>query len=626
MYGQLLGKDFYVTIPDLENSIENNGMARISRRKKDQPKVVNAFYIYKRLFAYVRRFWVEILIACVASMLYSSVDAWFVRFLQPLLNKGLIAKDHHFLHMAPFLVMGVFLFRGLASFFSNYFMTSASRSVIMCLRQDVFKHLQQLPARFYDHTTSGQVLSVLLYGVEQVANASADVLTIAIQASFLVLGLIAVMLSISWKLTLIYFTILPAVAIIMRLASLRIRRLTLRIQESIAEISHCAEENIDGYKVVRAFEGQDHEIRRFNKATKVNWQREMKVVTARSISLSAVQFITAGALAFTLYIATLDIADSILTAGGFVAMVVSMLALIKPMKDLAMVQNKLYRGLAGAQNVFELIDEKPEVDNGQIPLARAIGKIEFFDVSFEYDNGKKVLQDISFTVNPGEIVALVGRSGSGKSTLVSLLPHFYDNYAGDIKIDGVSIRDYSLKDLRRQFSLVSQNVILFQESVEKNISYGRFEGVTKEEVIEAAKASYAMEFIEKLPEGFNSLIGENGVLLSGGQRQRIAIARAILKDAPILILDEATSALDTESERYIQAALEELMKKRTTLVIAHRLSTIEHADKIIVMDEGKIIEMGKHEELLARNGHYAKLHRMQFKDIPQLVEATANAV
>jgi subfamily B ATP-binding cassette protein MsbA len=593
---------------------------------KETPRhVANAFDIYARLFNYVRLYWPALVIAGIASMIYSGVDSWFIYFLKPLLNKGLVNKNKIFLANAPWIVLGVFLLRGAASFLSNYFIASASRGVIMNLRQNLFTHLQRLPARFYDHSSTGQVLSVLLYGIDQVANASADVLTTAIQAVFLIIGLVFVMFTISWKLTLLYFIIIPLVTVIMRVASLRIRRLSLGIQDSIADISHCTEENIEGYKVVRSFEGQEYETEKFNKAARNNRQSEMKVVVARTLSVSGVQIITAAALSMTLYIATLDIADSLITPGGFVAMVAAMLALLKPMKDLAFVQNKLYRGLAGAQKVFELMDEKVEEDKGTQTITRAKGKIEFSQIDFHYDDTKKVLADISFTIKPGEVVALVGRSGSGKSTLVSLLPRFYDNYTGDIKMDDVSIRDYRLKDLRRQFALVSQNITLFHDTVYNNIAYGRFDAVTEEQVIAAAKASYAMDFIQDLPQGIHSIVGENGVLLSGGQRQRIAIARAILKDAPILILDEATSALDTESERYIQAALEELMKSRTTLVIAHRLSTVEHANKIIVLDEGKMLEVGTHEELLAGNGHYAKLYNMQFRDAPHLLEA-ANEV
>ena len=589
-------------------------------------QVANAYDIYSRLFHYVRRYWIALVVAAVASMIYSGVDAWFIYFLKPLLNKGLVAKNRSFLTNAPLLVLGVFLLRGVANFFSSYCISFASRGVIMNLRQDLFSHLQRLPARYYDHTSSGQVLSVLLYGVDQVANASADVLTTAVQSLFLIVGLVLVMFSVSWKITLMYFAVLPMVTVIMRVASLRIRRISLSIQDSIADLSHCAEENIEGYKVVRAFEGQEYEVEKFNQATRSNMQREMKVVIARSISVSMVAVITAAALSLTLYIATLDIADSLLSPGGFVAMVAAMLMLLKPLKDLAFVQNKLYRGLAGAQTVFELLDEKVEEDKGVVPLDKSRGHIEFVNVNFTYNDEKNVLDSVSFTVRPGEVVALVGRSGSGKSSLVSLLSRLYDNFTGDILLDGVSIRDYPLKDLRRQFATVSQGVTLFHDTVANNIAYGRFDQVSREEIAAAAQAAHAMEFIERLPEKMDSLIGENGVLLSGGQRQRIAIARAVLKRAPILILDEATSALDTESERYIQSALETLMKSCTTLVIAHRLSTVEHADKIIVMDEGRMIEAGSHQELLALNGHYSRLYHMQFKDIQPAMNTVGNTM
>lgn len=583
-------------------------------QSKPRPKRIgNALQIYMRLFGYVKRYSLAIVIAVIASMVYSGIDAWFISFLKPLLNKGLIAKDQHFLHYAPFLVLGFFVLKGVASFFSNYFIAHASRGVIMLLRQNIFAHLQKLPAKFYDHTSSGHILAIVLYSVEQVANASADVLITAVQAIFLAAGLVIVMVSISWKLTLLYFIIIPLVVLIMRIASLRIRRLSLKIQDSMADLSHHAEENIESYKVVRAFEGQGFETDKFNKAVKLNRAREMKVVVSRSLSASSVQFISAAALALTLYVATLDIADAILTPGGFVSMITAMLALLKPMKDLSQVQNKLYRGLAGAQTVFELIDEKPEKDHGQEKIARAKGRIEFKRVHFAYDQDKNVLRDVNLTVEPLEVVAFVGRSGSGKSTLISLLTRFYDDYSGDILLDGNDIRRYELLELRRQFALVSQHVNLFHDTIRNNIAYGRTE-INDDEIIAAAKAAYAYEFIQQLPNGLDTIIGENGVLLSGGQRQRIAIARALLKDAPILILDEATSALDTESEREIQKALHGLMQKRTTLIIAHRLSTIPHAHKIVVMDQGQIIEQGTHAELLKTQGAYARLHQMQYMD------------
>lgn len=578
-------------------------------------QIADARLVYARLFTYVRRYWVSLVIALGASLIYSGIDAWFIYFLKPLINKGLVAKDAHFLKIAPLLVLTVFMLRGIASFFSNYNIAAVSRNVIMRLREDLFVHLQRLPASFYDHTTSGQVLSVILYSVEQVANASADVLTTAIQAGFFILGLLIVMFKISWKLSLLYFLIIPLITIIMRYTSKRVRRLSLSIQDSMAALTHAAEENIEGYKVVRGFGGEGYETKKFTQALRTNRQREMKVVAARAWSVSSVQLVAAIALSVTLYVATLDIADAILSAGGFVTLIAAMLALLKPMKDLTTMQNKLYRGLAGAQTVFAMLDEKTELDNGTQALQRAQGKLNFSAVNFAYQPGKNILQNITFTVQPGEVVALVGRSGSGKSTLVNLLPRFYAQFTGDILLDDISIHAYRLADLRRQFALVSQHVVLFNDTLRNNIAYGSFNAVSLEEVRAAAKAAYLLDFIEQLPKGFDTLIGENGVLLSGGQRQRIAIARAVLKRAPILILDEATSALDTESERYIQAALDELMRHCTTLVIAHRLSTVEHADKIIVLAEGQIIETGKHAELLARDGQYAKLYKMQFKDV-----------
>lgn len=581
----------------------------------ETPKIENAFIIYRRLIKYVRKYWPILIVALLASMAYSGIDSWFVYFLKKLINKGLVEKNPIFLHWAPLMILVVFILRGTMSFFSSYSIASVSRNVIMRLRQDIFLKIQKLPAKFYDHSTSGQIVATMLYSVEQVANASADILTTAIQSLFLIIGLLIVMFSISWKLSMMYFIIVPLITIIMRITSKRVRRLSLSIQESISDITNRTEENVDGYRVVRAFGGEDYEITKFDRVVRTNRLREMKVVSARSLSVSSVQIVAALALSATFYIGTLDRANMFLTPGGFVALIAAMLALLKPMKDLTSMQNKLHRGLAGAQTVFELLDQKEEKETGKKSLDRARGKIEFKQVKFSYDNTKEVLHDINFIVHPGETVALVGKSGSGKSTLVSLLPRFYGDYSGTILLDDVSITDYRLKDLRHQFALVSQHVTLFNDTIANNIAYGHQGSRSDEEIREAAKAAYALHFIDQFPKGIHTLIGENGVLLSGGQRQRLAIARAILKNAPILILDEATSALDTESERYIQAALENLMRKRTTLVIAHRLSTVEHADKIIVLDHGNLVEFGNHQELFALDGYYSKLYKMQFKDV-----------
>ena len=413
----------------------------MSDKSKKPKRVANAFAIYSRLFRYVYKYWPILVAALFGSMLYSGIDSWFVYFLKPLLNQGLVEKNQHFLKWAPVLVMMAFVFRGTASFISNYCIAYVSRSVIMKLRQELFAHMQRLPARFYDNSTSGQVLSVVVYSVEQIANSSADVLTSIVQSGCLVIGLLVVMFSISWKLTMMYFIIIPLIVVVMRITSLRVRRLSLRIQDSIADLMHRAEENILGYKVVRAFDGQGNEVSKFNQAANVNRQREMKVVAARAFSISGVQILAAAALSLTVYVAALDISNSLLSAGDFVAIIAAMLALLKPMKDLTAMQNKLYRGLAGAQTVFELLDEKPEEDHGTKTLQRARGKIEFANVGFSYSDDKTVLRDINFTIQPGEVVALVGRSGSGKSTLVNLLPRFYSHFSGNILLDDASIQN-----------------------------------------------------------------------------------------------------------------------------------------------------------------------------------------
>lgn len=570
---------------------------------------------YKRLLKHVLPFWPAFVIAIVANIVYSGIDAWLVHFLQPLLNKGFIAQDAHFIKWLPVVVIGVFIIRASANISSNYFMTYVARSVVMTFRFNLFKHYQKMPAKSYDSSSSGSLLSAIIFNVEQVANAGTDALTTSLQSIVLIIGLLVVMFNISWQLTLIYFVTMPIIIVIVMLVSKRMRRLSVDIQRTMANITSTAEENINGYKVVRTFGGQDYEAKRFSKIIRENRLRELKVAIAKALSISGVQIVAAIALATIITVATSNSVAQ-LSAGEFTSLVAAMLAILKPMKDLTNVNGKIQRGLAAAHTIFDVLDSPEETDTGDKCVSSINGHIVFDQVSFSYANhDENVLSDISFEVKPGEIVALVGRSGSGKSTLVNLLMRFYDYQQGVVKLDEADVMEYELQHYREHFAYVSQQVVLFNDTVANNIAYGPLRGkVSEQEILEAAKTAHAFEFIEQMEHGFDSVVGDDGVLLSGGQRQRIALARAILKKAPILVLDEATSALDTESERFIQDALDQLMKQCTTIVIAHRLSTIKRADKIVVMDQGKVVEMGQHESLLAKQGYYAKLHAMQFKD------------
>lgn len=572
------------------------------------------FHIYLRLLGFARQYWPAFIVGLIGTILASGTDAAFTWLLKPVLDKGFIARDEAFIRWLPAIIFIAFLMRGITSFIANYYMTWAGRNVVMKFRQGMFNHLLHLPASFYDKATSGQLLSALLYNTEQVAKASTDALVTVVQESCFITGLIIVMFTTSWQLTLWFIIAVPFIAFVARNASLRMRRLSQNVQQSMAEVTHVAEEAIEGYKVVRTFGGEAYERQKFIQATLYNCKREMRVIATNSLSTATVQQVAGIAIAATIYLATSSYAS--VTAGGFASMLAAMLAILKPMKNLTTVSSTIQRGIAAAESIFGLLDEPAEKHQGTLEVQRVKGKICYQDVEFAYQpSGNKVLSNINFTVEPGQTIALVGRSGSGKSTLVNLLPRFYDNYQGLITIDDMDIREIPLTNLRSQFALVSQHVTLFNDTIAHNIAYGQFDNVDEDRIIRAAHAAHALEFINELPNGLATMVGENGVMLSGGQRQRLAIARALLKDAPILILDEATSALDTESERHIQLALEQLMKNRTTLVIAHRLSTIEKADKILVLDKGQIVEQGTHQELLKYSGQYAKLHELQFKDI-----------
>jgi ATP-binding cassette, subfamily B, bacterial MsbA len=570
---------------------------------------------YKRLLKAARPYWVAFAIGIIGTVLAIAVDSAFAWSVKPFVDKGLVAREQWLLHWLPFIIVGGCLLRGGTYFLSNYYIARVGRSVVMDFRKLVFNHIMHLPSYFHDKRSSGKLLSLIIYNTEQIAYASTDALLVVLQEGLTLVGLLVVMFIISWPLTLMFMVTAPFVSLVVRFNSKRLRMLSANVQKTVGDVTHIAEEGIEGYRVVRLFGGEEYEKNKFAQAVQLNRHREMKVIVTNSIGSSLVQLIASLPIAVIIYVATLPHLH--VSVGGFSAIIAAMLRLLTPMRRLTKVNTEIQKGIAGANSIFELLDQELEKDVGIHPLDRAQGHIEYKHVTFNYPNAKKeVLRDVSFEIKPGQTVALVGRSGGGKSTLVSLLPRFYDIAAGrgEILLDGNNINDYKLSDLRRQFAFVSQHLTLFNDTIARNIAYGALEHMDQERIIKAAEAAHIMDFIKQLPEGMNTLIGENGLLLSGGQRQRIAIARALLKDAPILILDEATSSLDTESEFHIQEALEGLMKHRTTLVIAHRLSTVERADKIIVVERGKIVECGTHSELLSLDGLYAKFYKMQFRE------------
>lgn len=573
----------------------------------------NGFQTYKRLLQFAKPYWMLFVLGAVGTIVLSITDAGFTGLIKPIIDHAFVRRDRSFIHWLPILIFFIFILRGIAGFVSSYFISRVARTVVRDLRRLIFLKLLHLPATFYDRNSSGYILSTIVYNVEQVAQACSDALLTCLRESSLAIGLVVVMFVVSWKLALLFVFIAPLIAWVVKWSSVRMRRLSTNVQQSVGDVTHVAGEAIDGYRVVRLYGGQEYENEKFKKATKANLQRELKIVVTNSVGTSSIQLLFAIPIAITLLIATNP--SMHISAGSFAAIVAAMISLLRPVRRMSMVNTEIQKGVAAAESIFNMADEVVEKDTSTKTLSRVKGNIAFCNVWFEYNTSKRaVLRDISFTVKAGQTVAIVGKSGSGKSTLVNLLPRFYEINQGVITIDGENIAQYQLAELRKQLAFVSQDTILFDDTVANNIAYGSASTPNRDHIIRAANAAHASEFIAQLPEGFDSKIGEDGVLLSGGQRQRIAIARALLKDAPILILDEATASLDVHSERHIQAALDDLMKDRTVLVIAHRLSTVENADCIIVMDDGDIVETGTHRSLLEQDGVYAALYKAQFKE------------
>ncbi|MEA3480920.1 lipid A ABC transporter ATP-binding protein/permease MsbA [Vibrio diabolicus] len=568
---------------------------------------------FKRLWQFIRLYKSGLVVAVIALVINAISDTYMISLLKPLLDEGFGNAESDFLRTLPLIIFAMMFVRGISGFVSTYCLSWVSGNVVMQVRRMVFNHFMHMPVSYFDKEKTGNLLSRITYDSEQVSAATSQALVSIVREGASIIGLLVLMFYNSWQLSLVLFAVAPVVAWGIGVVSKRFRKISKNMQTMMGNVTASAEQMLKGHKVVLSYGGQDIERKRFEKVSNQMRQQSMKLVTAQAAANPIIQMIASLAIVAVLYLASIDSIKEQLTPGTFTVVFSAMFGLMRPLKALTNVTSQFQRGMAASQTLFALIDLEPEKNEGKLTVERANGDVSVKNVSFTYTGAEKpALENVSFDIPRGKTVALVGRSGSGKSTIANLFNRFYDVDSGSITLDGHDIREYELKNLRQQFALVSQNVHLFNDTIANNIAYATDGKYERSDIEKAAKLAHAMEFISKMEDGLDTMIGENGASLSGGQRQRVAIARALLRDAPVLILDEATSALDTESERAIQAALDELQKDKTVLVIAHRLSTIEKADEILVVDDGAIIERGNHADLIAKNGAYAQLHRIQF--------------
>ncbi len=602
----------------------------MSKEQQEKPSLTGV-QIYFRLLGYIKPYIGMFIISIVGFLIFataSPMQAYIMKyFVDGLANPDAALfpeipwlADLRLLQAVPLLIVIIAVWQGVGSFLGNFYLAKVSLGLVHDLRVQLFNNLLTLPNRYFDNHNSGHLISRITYNVTMVTGAATDALKVIVREGTTVVFLFGTLLWMNWKLTLVMVAILPIIALMVSSTSKKFRKQSKKIQVAMGDVTHVASETIQNYRVVRSFGGEPYERARFLESSVSNTDKQLRMIKTNAVYTPSLQLVIYSAMAVLLFLVLLLRGDS--SPGDLVAYIIMAGLLPKPIRQLSEVSSTIQKGVAGAESIFEQLDEVPENDSGTVELAQVSGQLEVRDLTFTYPNTENpVLENISFTAEKGQMVALVGRSGSGKSTLANLIPRFYEHQHGKILLDGTEVQDFTLANLRRHMALVTQQVSLFNDTVAKNIAYGDLADASIEEIKAASEAAYAAEFIERMPQGYDTIVGENGVLLSGGQRQRLAIARALLKNAPLLILDEATSALDTESERHIQAALDHAVQGRTTLVIAHRLSTIEKADLILVMDQGRIVERGNHQELLAQNGYYSRLHATQFQELEANAEA-----